>query len=160
MSRQRSDLELGIAKLAFQANVPILGICGGMQSMNVTLGGTLIQDIPSQVQSSIPHQPPGSATKPAHVITVAAKSLLRRITRLATIQVNSSHHQSVRKVAKSLVACAEATDGVIEAIEASSRRFFLVSSGIRKFSTQTIPSKNDSFRALVKAARGVSSSRQ
>ena len=160
MSRQRSDLELGIAKLAFQADVPILGICGGMQSMNVTLGGTLIQDIPSQVHSSIPHQPPGSATKPAHVITVAAKSLLRRITRLTTIQVNSSHHQSVRKVARSLVASAEATDGVIEAIEASSRRFFLGVQWHPEFLYTHDPIQKRLFQALVKAACIFSSSRQ
>ena len=159
MSRQRSDLELGISKLAFQADMPVLGICGGMQSMNVALGGTLIQDIPSQVQTSVPHQPPGSATKPAHVITVKAKSLLRRITRLATIHVNSSHHQSVKKVGRSLATCAEATDGVIEAIEASSRRFFLGVQWHPEFLYTKDPIQKRLFQAFVNAARGVSPSR-
>lgn len=159
MSRQRSDLELGMSRLAFQANVPVLGICGGMQSMNVALGGTLIQDIPSQMTTSISHQPPGSATKPAHAITVASGSLLRRITRRATIRVNSSHHQSVKKVGRLLVASAVAADGIIEAIEASSRRFFLGVQWHPEFLYTNDPIQRRLFQALVKAARAFSSSR-
>ena len=81
--------------------------------MNVALGGTLIQDISSQVPSSIPHQPPGPATKPAHALEVVPLTLMRRIAGRATIEVNSSHHQSVNKVARQLVTSAVAPDGVI-----------------------------------------------
>ena len=160
MSSQRSDLELGMAKLAYQVDVPTLGICGGMQSMNVALGGTLIQDIPSQLDTSIAHQPPGSATKPAHVVTVAPRSLLRRVTRLGTIHVNSSHHQSVNKVARSLVASAVATDGVIEAIETSSRRFYLGVQWHPEFLYTHDPIQKRLFQALIKAAKAFSPSRR
>ena len=153
MSRQRSALELGIAKLAYRSGVPTLGICGGMQSMNVALGGTLIQDISSQIPTSIPHQPPRSATKPAHVIKVAPQTLLRRIARMGTIPVNSSHHQSVKKVARRLITSAVAPDGVIEAIESCSHPFFLGVQWHPEYLYSHDPIQKRLFLALVKAAK-------
>ena len=79
MSGERATLELGLAKLAYKNDVPTLGICGGMQSINVALGGTLFQDIDSQLKTSIPHQPTYAATKTAHSIQIEPRSLLHRI---------------------------------------------------------------------------------
>jgi len=157
MSRQRSALELGIAKLAYRAGVPTLGICGGMQSMNVALGGTLIQDISSQVPTSISHQPPSPATKPAHVIEVVPQTLMRRIAGRATIQVNSSHHQSVKKLAGPLVTSAVAPDGVIEAIESCSHPFYLGVQWHPECLYSNDPIQKRLFQALVKAAKRVAS---
>ena len=70
MSTERTTLELGVSKVAHKADVPMLGICGGMQSIAVALGGTLFQDINSQIKNSIPHQPICSATKMAHSIQI------------------------------------------------------------------------------------------
>jgi len=153
MSRQRSSLELGIAKLAYRSGIPTLGICGGMQSMNVALGGTLIQDIASQVPASISHQPPGPATKPAHVIEVVPLTLMRRISGRVTIQVNSSHHQSVKTLARPLVTSAVAPDGVIEAIESRSHPFYLGVQWHPECLYSTDPIQKRLFQALVKAAR-------
>ncbi|MBA5866606.1 MAG: gamma-glutamyl-gamma-aminobutyrate hydrolase family protein [Nitrospira sp. CR1.3] len=125
MSTRRSSFELDMARLAEAAEVPVLGICGGMQAMNVALGGNLFQDIPSQVDDPLPHRQSASATKLSHMVKVAPDSLLRRIVRTATLRVNSSHHQSVRDVAPSLVASAVASDGIVEAIESTGHRFFL-----------------------------------
>ena len=125
MSRQRSDLELGISKLAFRVGIPTLGICGGMQSINVALGGTLIQDIAVQHSMEIIHLPPGSATKKAHSISIAPRTLLEKIVGKSKIRVNSSHHQSVKKVPARLLTSAVAPDGVIEAIEAPHHLFLL-----------------------------------
>lgn len=153
MSRQRSLLELGIAKLAYQSGVPTLGICGGMQSMNVALGGTLIQDICSQVPTTIPHQPSFPATKPAHFVEVVPRTLMRRIAGRATIKVNSSHHQSVKKLPPRLVTSAVAPDGVIEAIESPSHPFYLGVQWHPECLYAKDPIQKRLFQALVKAAK-------
>jgi len=125
MSRQRSDLELGLTALAYRLGMPLFGICGGMQSINVALGGTLIQDIPSQIGSSLSHQPSTPATHPAHAIEIMARTLLHRIVGKRLIQVNSYHHQSVKHIADRLIVSAQAPDGVIEALESPSHFFLL-----------------------------------
>ena len=122
MSRQRYDFELAMVRLAADAGLPVLGICGGMQTMNVAFGGSLVQDIDSQLDAALQHRAPGPATRFSHAVNVAPKSLLRRIVGQPRIRVNSSHHQSVKDVAPSLVASALAPDGVIEAIESGEPR--------------------------------------
>jgi len=125
ISTRRSSFELDMVRLAEAADLPVLGICGGMQAMNVALGGNLFQDIPAQVAGPLPHRQSASATKLSHMVKVAPDSLLRRIVRTATLRVNSSHHQSVKDVAPSLVASAVASDGIVEAVESTGHRFFL-----------------------------------
>ncbi|HXX74194.1 MAG TPA: gamma-glutamyl-gamma-aminobutyrate hydrolase family protein [Nitrospiraceae bacterium] len=125
MSKRRSTFELDMVRLARKTNVPVLGICGGMQTMNVACGGSLFQDIPSQFATSLQHRQLKPATALSHAITITPGSLLRRIMHTVTLRVNSSHHQSVKAVAPSLVASAVASDGVIEAIESPTHRFFL-----------------------------------
>src|SRR5574341_214199 len=118
MSRKRYDFELEAARLAAAAGLPLLGICGGMQAINVAFGGSLIQDIASQLAAPLQHRAAGPATRLAHGVAITPKSLLRRIIGRDRIRVNSSHHQSVKQVAPSFVVSAVASDGVIEAIEA------------------------------------------
>lgn len=125
MSERRSAFELDMVQLARKADVPVLGICGGMQTMNVACGGSLFQDISSQFAKPLQHRQPKPATALSHAITITPGSLLRRIMRTVTLRVNSSHHQSVKAVAPSLVASAVAPDGIIEAIESPTHRFFL-----------------------------------
>jgi putative glutamine amidotransferase len=125
MSNRRSTFEFDMVRLAKAADIPVLGICGGMQVMNVALGGSLFQDIPSQVNKPLQHRQPARATNLSHAVTVAPGSLLRRIVHTATLRVNSSHHQSVKDVARSLVASAVAPDGIVEAVESPDCRFFL-----------------------------------
>lgn len=122
MSRQRYAFEIAMLRRAMKASLPVFGICGGMQAINVALGGSLVQDIDSQLPKALSHRAPGPATKHAHSVRVAPDSLLRRITGNASLRVNSSHHQSIKAVAPSLVATAVASDGVIEAVEAADRR--------------------------------------
>ncbi len=122
MSRQRYAFEQAMVGRAMKSSLPVFGICGGMQAINVALGGSLIQDIGSQLTKALQHRAKGPATEYAHAVRVAPDSLLRRITGNASLRVNSSHHQSIKTVAPALVATAVAPDGVIEAIEATDRR--------------------------------------
>ncbi len=156
MSRERATMELGIAKAAYRADVPMLGICGGMQSINVALGGTLYQDIPAQLKTSIDHLPAYSATKITHAIQIAPGSLLRRIAGKARMDVNSSHHQAVKKVASNLAQTAVAPDGVIEAIEAPDRAFILGVQWHPEFLYDRDPIQHRLFQALVKAGKNFS----
>lgn len=156
MSRQRSEFELEMARLAARTGLPTLGICGGMQVINVALGGTLVQDIRSQLARALPHKPPGPATRVSHPVQVAPRSLLRRITRRAKIRVNSSHHQSIKQLAPSLVATAVAPDGVIEAIEAPRHPFLLGVQWHPEFLYDRDEVQRRLFRAFVKAASSAS----
>jgi putative glutamine amidotransferase len=146
MSDERAQLELGLSKLAFEHHVPTFGICGGMQSMNVALGGTLIQDIPGQIPTKIQHLPKKSAEKTAHLVHIEPKTLLRRIIKKSSIPVNSSHHQSVKTIPSSLNVSAVAPDGVIE----TTILFGWGCSGIQSFSTAKTFFKSDCFRLLSK----------
>jgi putative glutamine amidotransferase len=125
MSQRRATFELEMAQLARAADVPLLGICGGMQALNVAFGGSLYQDIASQRPHPLQHRQAPPATQLSHAVKVAPKSLLGRIVKTGTLRVNSSHHQSVKDVAPSLNASAVAPDGIIEAIESPSERFLL-----------------------------------
>ncbi len=152
MSQDRAQLELGLSRLTFIRGVPTLGICGGMQSMAVAMGGTLYQDISSQIHTTIQHLPKKSATKPAHQIQVTPKSLLRRILKQGQVPVNSSHHQSVKAVPDELQVTARATDGVIEAIEHPDHVFWLGVQWHPEFLYRTDPLQQRLFSALIKAA--------
>ncbi|HKY70495.1 MAG TPA: gamma-glutamyl-gamma-aminobutyrate hydrolase family protein [Nitrospira sp.] len=125
MSQRRATFELEMAQLARAADVPLLGICGGMQALNVAFGGSLYQDIDSQRPRPLRHRQALPATQLSHAVKVAPKSLLGRIVKTGTMRVNSSHHQSVKEVAPSMKASAVAPDGIIEAIESPSERFLL-----------------------------------
>jgi putative glutamine amidotransferase len=125
MNRRRYEFELAMVRLAVRERVPVFGICGGMQAINVACGGSLIQDIASDLERPLRHQAGGRASPPSHWVEVQPKSLLHRIARQARIKVNSSHHQSIKEVAPSLVVTAVASDGVVEAVEAPAHPFLL-----------------------------------
>jgi putative glutamine amidotransferase len=118
----RDVFEIALTKAAVDAGVPYLAICRGMQLLNVAMGGTLIQDIPSQVPGALQHAVPEPRFAIAHEIWVAKDSLLSKL--LAehmedgeTCHVNSRHHQSVQRVAKGFEVTATSPDGVVEAME-------------------------------------------
>jgi putative glutamine amidotransferase len=122
---RRTAFEWTACRSAHARDLPLLGICGGQQLLNVVLGGTLIQHIPDSVPGALAHEQPNPRTEPGHSVEVAAGTLLRQLVGRARIEVNSAHHQAVDRVAPSLVVSGRADDGVIEAIEDPSRRFCL-----------------------------------
>ena len=153
VSQRRASFELDMVRLAKQADLPLLGICGGMQTMNVACGGSLLQDIPSQVSTPIQHRQRTPAAYLSHSVKVAPGSLLRRIVRSASLRVNSSHHQSVNAVAPSLIASAEASDGIVEAIESPTHRFFLGIQWHPEFLFDRYPLHRRLFEAFLRASR-------
>jgi putative glutamine amidotransferase len=129
----RDDFELALVKIAQERQVPILAICRGIQVLNVARGGTLVQDIPSQVPGALSHQlevPPHQPMEFAHEVwidkdTLLAKLMRERLSDTDACDVNSRHHQAVRQVAPGFIVSATAPDGVIEAIEDQAARFCL-----------------------------------
>lgn len=152
VSERRASFELDMVHLAGQAEIPLLGICGGMQTMNVACGGSLFQDIASQVAKPLQHRQSTSATNLSHAVTVAPGSLLRRIVRSRSMQVNSSHHQSVKVVAPSLMASALAPDGIVEAIESPAHAFFLGIQWHPELLFERHPLHRRLFKAFLRAA--------
>ena len=121
----RTAFELALVREALLLKMPILGICGGAQLLNVALGGTLIQDIPTEVNSPLAHAQPNPTSEGGHLISVKEGTQLARITGMREIPVNSAHHQAVKKVGAGLVVSAVASDGVVEAIELAGHPFCL-----------------------------------
>jgi putative glutamine amidotransferase len=117
----RDEYEIGLVKAATRAGLPIFAICRGMQVLNVALGGTLVQDIPSMVNGAVHHAVPEPRYAIAHEVWVATGSRLDAIMadklEGGTCQVNSRHHQAVKTVAPGWDVSGTAPDGVIEAIE-------------------------------------------
>jgi putative glutamine amidotransferase len=99
--------------------LPLFAICFGMQALNVSRGGTLIQDIPSQLPKAIKHQQGAPRDRPSHAIKLDKTSLLSALASAKQVLVNSHHHQAVEKVGRDLVATAWTSDGLIEAVEDS-----------------------------------------
>jgi putative glutamine amidotransferase len=120
---RRTAFEVAITRQALDRDTPVLGICGGQQLLHVVLGGTLIQHIPDEVSAPLAHEQPNPRDEPGHPVTIVEGTLLRRITGLAEMLVNSAHHQAAKDVPVGVVIGAIAPDGVIEAIEAPGRKF-------------------------------------
>lgn len=153
VSERRANFELDLVHQARTRDLPLLGICGGMQTVNVACGGSLFQDIPSQVQQALEHRQKAKATHVSHSVTVAPKSLLKTIVKQAKLMVNSSHHQSVKTVAPSLIASAVAPDGIVEAVESPSHRFLLAIQWHPEFLFERHRPHRRLFEALLRAAR-------
>lgn len=152
VSERRADFELEVVHQARERDLPLLGICGGMQTVNVACGGSLFQDIPAQIPRAMDHRQKAKAIHVSHAVTVVPKSLLRRVVASDTVMVNSSHHQSVKRVAPSLMASAFAPDGVVEAIESSNHRFLLAVQWHPEFLFERHASHRRLFVALLRAA--------
>jgi putative glutamine amidotransferase len=130
---ERDDFEIALVQEARRRNLPILAICRGIQVMNVAFGGSLVQDIPSQVPGALQHKLAVPLHHPyalAHEVWFEKDSLLGsllkdRLNDADACEVNSRHHQAVKQVADGFRVTATAPDGVIEAIEDPGSRFCL-----------------------------------
>ena len=124
----RDAFELALAKLALEKDTPLLAICRGLQVVNVAAGGTLVQDIPAQVNQPLGHQVDSPPFAIAHEVWVTSGTLLARVMQeelgdSEVLQVNSRHHQAIAKAAEGFTISATAPDGIVEAIERPAARF-------------------------------------
>lgn len=118
-------VELALVRAADRRNLPILGICRGMQALNVARGGTLHQHLPDVVGDRFEHRQLEHGSVTTHRVETAPHSRLRATLGGPKLEVNSFHHQAVHTLGKGLVATAWAEDGTIEAVENPSERFVL-----------------------------------
>jgi putative glutamine amidotransferase len=119
VDRRRDANELALVADARARDLPILGICRGIQLLNVAFGGSLIQDIPSQRPSAINHDPATPRDAAAHGIEITDGSRLGQLLETTALEANSFHHQAVDRVGTGLVVTATAPDGMIEGLESS-----------------------------------------
>jgi putative glutamine amidotransferase len=125
----RDEYEIELVRLALDADLPLFAICRGIQVLNVARGGTLIQDIPSEVTHAEPHDVREPRVAIAHPVWVTSGSLLERLMRERvddeSVPVNSRHHQAIKQLGSGLVVSGTAPDGVVEAVEDPAKRFCL-----------------------------------
>ena len=117
--RDRERTDFALLEHAFTNSKPLLAICFGIQSLNVFLGGTLVQDIPSEMSAAIEHEwdDENGAPETYHALRIEGNSHLEKIAGTSETRVNSSHHQSILTVGRNLRVVAHAPDQVIEAVE-------------------------------------------
>jgi len=118
LKRGRTAFEQRVLRAALAADVPVLGVCGGMQLLAVELGGTLFQDIVQEVPGALDHEQRNDPREPGHAARIAPGSDLASIVGSSEIEVNSTHHQAVKDPGRARV-CAVAPDQIVEAIELS-----------------------------------------
>lgn len=114
---ERDAVDLLLLEIIEARKLPLLAICFGIQSLNVSRGGTLIQDIESQVVSAYKHEQGAPYDRESHSIEIEPESLLARLAGARIARVNSTHHQAIKEPGRNLKVVARAKDGVIEAVE-------------------------------------------
>ena len=128
VSASRDEYEIALVKAAIARDLPIFAICRGIQLLNVALGGSLVQDIPTQVLQHLDHHPGGAPSMIGHYVEVTPGTQLAglveaELERDGFCAVNSRHHQALKKVGDGLKVTASSVDGVIEAVERPASRF-------------------------------------
>jgi putative glutamine amidotransferase len=126
-SPSQDQVELALARWAVDDGKPLLAICRGIQVLNVALGGTLYQDIKTQVPGADKHDwyPDYPRDKLAHRVAVTPQTRLAHTLTAASVQVNSMHHQAIKDLAPGLSVTARAPDGIVEGVEAEAHPFAL-----------------------------------
>jgi len=153
MDLARDQWELALYAAAVNRGIPILGICRGCQVINVANGGTLYQDLPSQLRESGGHSFDVPMDEPAHYINIVPGSRLSRMFPTARVLANSFHHQAIKDVAAGFGISARALDGVVEGIEIEADTSFIV--GVQfhpEGMTRRFPEFLGPFMAFVGAA--------
>jgi putative glutamine amidotransferase len=149
VDRPRDEFESALARLAADGQTPSLGICRGLQLLNVALGGSLFQHVPAQVAGSLDHR--GTHADVHHHVAVSPGSRLAKAIGSGSLEVNSFHHQAIARPATRLRVVARSADGVVEGVEDSGHPF-LVAVQWHPERMPTADSSRRLFRAFIDAA--------
>ena len=152
--REIDVFELALIDSAERHGLPVLAICRGMQALNVSRGGTLVQDLPTEYDGALPHRQDEPGRIPTHEVRLARGSRIAAVVGAANISVNSFHHQAVERLGDGLRAVGWAPDGVIEAIEDPRREFMIGVQWHAESLAETEPVQADLLEAFVTAASG------
>ena len=156
---EKRDIMEGIVlEKALKADKPILGICRGIQFINVALGGTLYQDIPSQHPSETEHQQHAPYDIPVHDVMIIKDSPLHKCLNVDRLSVNSYHHQAVNQLAPCLEPMAVSPDGLIEAVFMEGKTYLWAVQWHPEFSFRTDPYSRMIFDSFVKAMESIPAS--
>jgi putative glutamine amidotransferase len=148
----RDAWELALLDAARESQLPVLGICRGMQVLNVALGGSLHQHLPD-LEGQVNHRQDRTSGDPSHRVTLARDSRLTKVIGRRYVEVNSFHHQALHALGRGLAVAGRAPDGVVEAVEVPGRRFTF---GVQ-WHAECLAERPEHlalFRGLVRAARG------
>lgn len=145
-------MEIELTRQALAADLPVFGICRGLQVLNVAMGGTLYQDIERQAPEACNHSPRADRGTVSHKVMIEPHTRLQGILQRRSLWVNSKHHQAVNQPASGLVASAVATDGIIEALEASDQTFVIAVQWHPEGLWEKDAAARKLFKALVSAA--------
>ena len=148
----RDRMEALLLDAAFRLDKPVLGICRGLQFLNVHTGGTLYQDLPGE-HPGLDHRMERPYNRPAHRVTIAHDSPLYEIVGGSSYEVNSCHHQAVKELSPRLRAAAVSEDGLIEAAWMPDKHFILGVQWHPEFIYREDPKSLQLFAAFVKAAK-------
>jgi len=148
----RDRMEFEAVRAAMARRLPILGICRGIQSLNVALGGSLVQDIPDEVPGAYQHYTQEQETLLGHTIDIEPGSLLAKVLGTTSTAVNSYHHQAVKDVAAALRVNCRSRDGVIEGVESAAGLPILAVQCHPEISCQDYPLYQKLFDWIVAAA--------
>ncbi len=125
VNEDRDELELPLAQEAIEADLPVFGICRGIQVMSVAMQGSLYQDVPSQLTDPLTHPAKNLNEDSEHEIEIEPDSRLSKLIGKSSDEVNSAHHQAVDRIGEGFIVTARSEDKVVEAIENPSKRFAL-----------------------------------
>lgn len=149
--RERDEMEKLVLKMAMEADLPVLGICRGIQFINVFLGGSLYQDLPAQHPSEIQHQQRAPYHQPVHDVQIPTDTPLYDLLGTERLHVNSFHHQAIKTLAPDLKVMAEAPDGIVEAVYMPQKRFVWAVQWHPEYSLETDENSKKIFRVFIDA---------
>ena len=156
----RDPFEITLAREAVRRDLPILGICRGLQVLNVAMGGTLIQDIPSDVPGAATHEAGENRVEIAHEVTIEPGSKLAELLSARRVGVNSFHHQAAKRIGEGLTVSATSPDGIVEGLEMPDRTFVVAVQWHPENFWKTSPAFDGLFTGFVEASRRAARSRR
>ena len=150
---ERDEMEKALLTLALAADKPVLGICRGIQFLNVCLGGTLYQDLPTEHSSSVQHHQTPPYDAPVHQVTLVPGSPLQVLLQKEWLGVNSLHHQAIRTTAPQLQEMALSEDDLVEAVCLPDKKFVWAVQWHPEFSFKVNEDSRKIFRKFVESCQ-------